>query len=99
MKMAKLCPKCQYFVWPPLFSSTDLILSGKEFTRPSKVTPGILFHSAMMTIRGWWILEIVRPSTFYSRMPHRCSIGFRSGDMLGQSSTLSSVSLARQWSS
>ncbi len=26
-------------------------------------------------------------STFHLRMPHRCSIGFRSGDMLGQSIT------------
>ncbi len=36
---------------------------------------------------SWWILETVRSSTFCLRMPHRCSIGFRSGDMLGQSIT------------
>ncbi len=29
----------------------------------------------------------LRSSTFRLRMPHRCSIGFRSGDMLGQSIT------------
>ncbi len=29
----------------------------------------------------------LRFSTFRLRMPHRCSIGFRSGDMLGQSTT------------
>ncbi len=33
------------------------------------------------------MLEILRSSTFRLRMPHRCSIGFRSGDMLGQSIT------------
>ncbi len=33
------------------------------------------------------MLENLRSSTFRLRMPHRCSIGFRSGDMLGQSIT------------
>ncbi len=31
------------------------------------------------------MLETMRSSTFHLRMPHRCSMGFRSGDMLGQS--------------
>ncbi len=35
----------------------------------------------------WRMLETLRSSTFRLRMPHRCSIGFRSGDMLGQSIT------------
>ncbi len=47
----------------------------------------------------WRMLETLRSYTFHLRMPHRCSIGFRSGDMLGQSSPLPSASLARQWSS
>ncbi len=34
--MSKLGPKCQYFVWPPLFSSTALTLLGMEFTRASR---------------------------------------------------------------
>ncbi len=42
------------------------------------------------------MLETLRSSTL--RMPHWCSIGFRSGDMLGQSIPLPSASLARQWS-
>ncbi len=33
------------------------------------------------------MLETLRSSTFRLRMPHRCSIGFRSGDMLDQSIT------------
>ncbi len=33
------------------------------------------------------MIETLRSSTFHLRMPHRCSIGFRSGDMLGQSIT------------
>ncbi len=85
--MSKLGPKCQYFVWPPLFSSTALTLLGMEFTRASQVATGILFHSSMTTSRSWWMLETLRSSTFHLRMPHRCSIGFRSGDMLGQSIT------------
>ncbi len=85
--MSKLGPKCQYFVWPPLFSSTALTLLGMEFTRASQVATGVLFHSSMMTSRSWWMLETLHSSTFLLRMPHRCSIGFRSGDMLGQSIT------------
>ncbi len=56
-----------------------------EFTRASQVATGVLFHSSMTTSRSWWMLETLHSSTFRLRMPHRCSIGFRSGDMLGQS--------------
>ncbi len=58
-----------------------------EFTRASQFATGVLFHSSMTTSRSWWMLETLRSSTFHLRMPHRCSIGFRSGDMLGQSIT------------
>ncbi len=58
-----------------------------EFTRASQVATGVLFHSSMMTSQSWWMLETLRSSTFRLRMPHRCSIGFRSGDVLGQSIT------------
>ncbi len=85
--MSKLGPKCQYFVWPPLFSSTALTLLGMEFTRASQVATGVLFHSSMTISRSWWMLETLCSSTFHLRMPHRFLIGFRSGDMLGQSIT------------
>ncbi len=85
--MSKLSPKCQYFVWPPLISSTALTILGMEFTRASQVATGVLFHSSMTTSRSSWMLETLCSSTFHLRMPHRCSIGFRSGDMLGQSIT------------
>ncbi len=85
MKTSTLGPKCQYFVWPPLFSSTALTLLGMEFTRASQVATGVLFHSSMKTSQSWWILETLCSSSFRLRMPHGCSIGFRSGDMLGQS--------------
>ncbi|CAI9570654.1 unnamed protein product [Staurois parvus] len=55
--MSKLRPKCQYFVWSPLFSSTALTLLGMEFTRASQVATGVLFHSSMMTSQSWWMLE------------------------------------------
>ncbi len=77
MKISKLGPKCQYFVWPPLFSSTALTLLSMEFTRASQVDTGVLFHSSMTTSRNSWMLETFRSSTFCLRMPHRCSIGFR----------------------
>ncbi len=48
--MSKLGPKCQYFVWPPLFSSTALTLLGMEFTRASQIATGVLFHSSMMLL-------------------------------------------------
>ncbi len=58
-----------------------------KFTRASQVDTGFIFHSSMMTSQSCWMLETLRSSTFRLRMPHRCSIGFRSGDMLGQSIT------------
>ncbi len=90
--MSKLGPKCQYFLWPQLFSSTVLTLLGMEFTRASEVDTGVLFHSFMTTSRSWWMLESLRSYNLpfedapHFRMPHRCfcPTGFRSGDMLGQ---------------
>ncbi len=87
--MSKLGPKCQYFDWPPLFSSIALTLLGMEFTRASQVATGVLFHSSITTSWSWWMLETLHSSTSHLRMPHRCSIGFKSGDMLGQSITFS----------
>ncbi len=81
--MSKLCPKCQYFVWAPLLSSTALILLGMEFTKAAQVVAGILFHSSIMTSRSCWMLDTRCFSTSRLRMPHMCSIGFRSGDILG----------------
>ncbi len=97
--MSKLGPKCQYFVWPPLFSSTALTLLGMEFTRASQVATEVLFHSSMTTSRSWWMLETLRSSTFRLRMPHRCLIGLGLETCLASPSPLPSASLARQWSS
>ncbi len=83
--MSELGPRCQYFVWPPLFFSTALTLLGMEFTTASQVATGAIFHSSMMTSQSWWMLEILRSSTFRLRMPHRLP--------------LPSTSLGRQWSS
>ncbi len=51
----QLGPKCQYFVWLPLFSSTALTLLDMEFTRASQVATWLLFHT-MTTSQSWWIL-------------------------------------------
>ncbi len=88
--MFKLGRKCQYFVWPPLFSSTALTpwaWSSPELHRLPLESSSKSFVSKMTTSRSWWMLETLRSSTFRLRMPHRCSIGFSSGDMLGQSIT------------
>ena len=57
-----------------------------EFTRDSQVATGMLFHSSM-TSRSWWIFETLRTSTFHLMIPQICSLGFKSGDLLGQSIT------------
>ena len=36
---------------------------------------------------SWRIFETLRTTTFRLKIPQRCSIGFKSGDMLGQSIT------------
>ncbi len=78
-------PKCQYILWPPLFSSSALTLLDIEFNRASQVAPGVLFHSLMMTSRSWWMLKTLHSSNFHLRTPH--------------SLPLPSASLTRQWSS
>ena len=77
----------QYSVWPPSLSRTAFTLLGMEFTRASQVATGMLCHSSMTTSRSWQIFETLHTSTFRLRIPQRCSIGFKSGDMLGQSIT------------
>ncbi len=77
--MSKLCPK-----------TVSLILLGMEFTRAAQVVAGIFFHSSIMTSQSCWMLDTWCFSTFRLRMPHMCSIGFRSGDILGHSFTFSS---------
>ena len=78
---------CQYFVWPPSLSRTVFTLLCMEFTRVSQVATGMLFHSSMTTSPSWRIFETLRTSTFCLWVPQRCSIGFKSGDILGQSIT------------
>ncbi len=92
--MSKLCPKCQDFVGAPFLSSTALILLGMEFKRGAQVVAGILFHSSIMTSRSCWMLDTWCFSTFRLRMPQMCSIGFRSGDILGHSITFTFSSKA-----
>ena len=65
----------------------ELPLLGMEFTRTSQVATGMLFHSSMMMLRSWRIFETLHTSTFRLKIPQRCSIGFKSGDMLDQSIT------------
>ncbi len=94
MNMTKLCPKCQYFVGAQLLSSTALILLGMEFTRAAQAVAGILFHSSIMTSQSCWMLDTWCLSTFLLRMPHMCSIGLRSGDILGHAITFTFSSKA-----
>ncbi len=85
-----MCLKCQYFVRASLLSSSALILLGMEFTRAAHVVAGILFlfHNDTLQLDTWCF------SIFHLMMPHMCSIGFRSGDILGHSFTFSFISKA-----
>ena len=74
---------------PPSLSRTAFTLLGREFTRASQVATGMLFHSSMTTLWSWQIFKTLCTSIFRLRIPQRCSIGFKSGDMLGQSITFS----------
>ncbi len=76
----------------PLIRNSFLL--GMEFTRAAQVVAGILFHSSIMTSRSCWMLDTWGFSTFHLRMPHMCSIGFRSGDILGHSITITFSSKA-----
>ncbi len=63
----------------------------------AQVVAGILFHSSIMTSRSCWRLDTWCFSTFSLRMPHMCSVGFRTGDMATPSPSPSpSASSARQ---
>ena len=75
------------FTYLPLLSRTAFTLQGMEFTRASQVATEMLFHSSMTTSRSWRIFETLHTSTFRLRIPQRCSIGFKSGEMLDQSIT------------
>ena len=68
----------QYLVWLPSLSRTAFTLLGMKFTRASQVAAG------MTTSRSWRIFETLHTSTFRLRIPQRCSIGFKSWDMLCQ---------------
>ena len=78
---------CQYFVYLPSLSRTAFTLLSMEFTRASQEATGMLFHSSITTSRSWQIFETLHTSNYHLRIPQRCSIGFKSGDMLGQSIT------------
>ncbi len=94
MNMSKLCQKGQYLVGAPLLSSTAWILLGMKFTSAAQVVARILFQSSIMTSRSYWMLDTWCFFTFRLRMPHMCSIGFRSGDILGHSITFTFSSKA-----
>ena len=84
-------------LWPPPLSRTAFTLLDMEFTRASQVVTGMLFHSSLTTSRSWQISETLCTSTFRLRIPHRCSIGFKSGTCLASPSPLPSASSAKQW--
>ena len=84
-------------MWPTSLYRTAFTLLGMEFTRVSQVATGMLFHSSMTTSQSWQIFETLHSSTFRLRIPQRCFIGFKSGDMLSQSITFTSS--VKQWSS
>ncbi len=57
-------------------------LLGMEWTSWRHFARSIFFHSSRMTSFRDWMLDREWCSTCLFRIPHRCSIGFRSGDIL-----------------
>ncbi len=62
-------------------------LLGMEWTSWRHFARSIFFHSSRMTSFRDWMLDGEWCSTLF-RILHRCSIGFRSGDILGHWITL-----------
>ncbi len=58
-------------------------LLGMEWTSWGHFARSIFFHSSKMTSFRDWMLDGEWCSTCLFRIPHRCSTGFRSGDILG----------------
>ncbi len=54
-----------------------------EWTSWRHFARSIFFHSSRMASFRDWMLDGEWCSTCLFRIPHRCSIGFRSGDILG----------------
>ena len=72
---------------PPSLARTAFTPLGIEFTRASQVVTGMIFLPNMTTSQTWRIFETLSTSTFRLRIRQICSIGFKSGDTLGQSIT------------
>ncbi len=58
-------------------------LLGMEWTSWRHFARSIFFHSSRITSFRDWMMDGEWCSTCLFRIPHRCSIGFRSGDILG----------------
>ncbi len=65
------------------FLMTAPSLLGMKWTSWRHFARSIFFHSPRMTSFRDWMLDGEWCSTCLFRIPHRCSIGFRSGDILG----------------
>ncbi len=65
------------------FLMTAPSLLGMEWTSWRHFARSIFFHSSRMNSFRDWMLDGEWCSTCLFRIPHRCSIGFRSGDILG----------------
>ncbi len=59
------------------------LLGMMEWTSWRHFARSIFFHSSRMTSFRDWMLDGEWCSTCLFRIPHRCSIGFRPGDILG----------------
>jgi len=91
--MSKLCPKSTFCV-SPIIIQHYLNPPMHGIDQSCTCCCWDLFHSSIMTSPSCWMLETWRISIFRLKMLHRCSIGFRSGDKLGESITFSFLSKA-----
>ena len=86
-------------MWPLSLSGTSFALLGMEFTRPSQVATGMLFHSTMTMPRSWQIFKTLHTFTFRLRIPKDVLLGSSQETCLASPSPLPSTSSVKQWSS
>ena len=77
----------KYLVCEPLLEMTASSFRGIESTKWAHVPDEMDVHSSWMPFFSFAILGGLFSSTFIFKSFHKCSIGFKSGDILGHGST------------
>ncbi|KAG9296845.1 hypothetical protein G9A89_006064 [Geosiphon pyriformis] len=66
-------------------------------TNPIRVDPEIIRHSSSINCINWSQFSGIRFSTLFLTIAHKFSIGFKSGELAGQSRTLLILTAIKAW--